>query len=327
MIVAKRIFTCGIGARAALAAMAVACIASTARAAPDPGSDEARIAPLRAGALRIYEGAAPGVAARPTPEAWEVLEPAGVIVRNVSVPTITPVLPGPRKGNGAAILVIPGGANLMLSMENEGINVARFLAEHGIAAFVLKYRTQPTPVERAGFNALVVSEMARFVRMEGRGVLPGEDASLADAQQALRVIRSRAAQWGIDPSRIGVVGFSAGGIAARNVTIADAADARPAFTGVIYGQMTPVTVPADAPPLFVALASDDPLFGRQGFALVENWRAAGKPVELHYYQSGSHGFGMNRQGTTSDGWAEAFIAWLDGLGVRGPAKTVPTQLP
>ena len=78
-------------------------------------------------------------------------------------------------------------------------------------------------------------------------------------------------------------------------------DAKPAFLGEIYGSMAPVTVPADAPPLFVALAADDPLFGNSGFGLVESWRAAKRPVEFHLYEQGGHGFGMYKKPTTSTG--------------------------
>ena len=96
-------------------------------------------------------------------------------------------------------------------------------------------------------------------------------------------------------------------------------DAKPAFIGDIYGPVTPMTVPADAPPLFVALAADDPLFGNAGFGLIDSWRAAKRPVEFHLFEQGGHGFGMYKKTTTSTGWFDAFARWLDMHGYLKPA--------
>jgi acetyl esterase/lipase len=94
-------------------------------------------------------------------------------------------------------------------------------------------------------------------------------------------------------------------------------DAKPAFIGDIYGPLAAVTVPADAPPLFIALAADDPLFGNGGFGLIDSWRAAKRPVEFHLFEQGGHGFGMYRKTTTSTGWFDAFSRWL---GMHGYLK-------
>ena len=89
-----------------------------------------------------------------------------------------------------------------------------------------------------------------------------------------------------------------------------AKDANPAFLGDIYGPMNTMKVPADAPPLFVGLAADDPLFGNAGFGIIESWRSAKRPVEFHLFEQGGHGFGMYNKETTSTGWFEAFASWL-----------------
>jgi acetyl esterase/lipase len=132
---------------------------------------------------------------------------------------------------------------------------------------------------------------------------------IADARAAFSLVRSRAQQWRVDPKRIGMLGFSAGAMLTM-ATALHGQDAQPAFLGDIYGPLSAVTVPADAPPLFVALAADDPLFGNSGFGLVDSWRAAKRPVEFHLYEQGGHGFGMYPKATTSTGWFDDFTRWL-----------------
>jgi len=135
--------------------------------------------------------------------------------RNVTVATITPFLPDPAKASGAAVVVAPGGGFRTLSMENEGWNVARALAERGVAAFVLKYRLNQTPADMAGFER----SMAEMFSGNRRGGLRAPDPQqmmaglapqIADSRAAFALIRRRAAEWKIDPDRIGMVGFSAG---------------------------------------------------------------------------------------------------------------------
>ena len=142
---------------------------------------------------------------------------------------------------------------------------------------------------------------------------------IADSRAAFALVRSRAAEWHVDPDRIGMVGFSAGAGLTMATTLAGQ-DAKPAFIGIIYGSLAPVTVPADAPPLFVALAADDPLFGNGGYGLIDSWRAAKRPVEFHLYEQGGHGFGMYPKTTTSTGWFEAFARWLDMHGMLKPKR-------
>jgi acetyl esterase/lipase len=235
-------------------------------------------------------------------------------VRNVTRPTITPVLPDPAKATGAAVIVAPGGAFLSLSMDNEGWNVARRLADAGVAAFVLKYRLNETPEDDAAYMA----RMAEVFASAGRGDVSrtvSEPRATADALQALRVVRAGAKRWSIDPARVGMIGFSAGAMTALQAVTTGKPAERPAFFGYIYGPMGPVAVPADAPPMFAAIALDDGLFGRQGFGIVESWHQAKRPVELHAYERGDHGFGLGRQGTTTMLMMDQFLAWLDSRGL------------
>jgi acetyl esterase/lipase len=244
------------------------------------------------------------------------------IVRNVAVPTITPVLPDPAHATGAAVVIAPGGAFLSLSIDPEGFAVARWFADHGIAAFVLKYRLNPTPADDREFMAVVDRTMAAATNVDKVPDLTAPHAA-QDALQALKLVRAGAATWKIDPARVGMIGFSAGAMTELQATLSGDAAARPAFMGYIYGPMTAVAVPAGAPPMFAALALDDPLFGRQGFGIVEAWHKAGVPVELHAYQRGDHGFGMGRPGTTTVLVMDEFRLWLDGIGMlgkRGPAR-------
>jgi acetyl esterase/lipase len=140
---------------------------------------------------------------------------------------------------------------------------------------------------------------------------------IADSRAAFALIRRRAAEWKIDPDRIGMVGFSAGAMLTMATALVGE-DAKPAFIGNIYGPLAAVTVPADAPPLFAALAADDPFFANGGIGLIDSWRAAKKPAEFHLYEQGGHGFGMYPKETTSTGWFDAFVSWLTMHGMLKP---------
>ena len=232
-------------------------------------------------------------------------------VRNVEAATLTPFLPTKAANTGAAVIVAPGGAFLGLAIEEEGYRVARWLSDHGIAAFVLKYRVLPTPADPATFRR-EVSDLRT-----GKGPAsfrPPENTppqALADAQAALRHIRTNAAQYGVDSSRIGMMGFSAGAYTTLSLALANAPDARPDFIVPIYGKQDAVTPPANPMPLYIALASNDPLFWRGSTGLVDAWGKAGGKVEFHLYQSGGHGFGLGEAGTTTVDWMEGFRRWLE----------------
>ena len=256
------------------------------------------------------------------PESWHS-QYGSKFARNVTVATITPFLPDPARASGAAVVVAPGGGFMTLSMENEGWNVARALAERGVAAFVLKYRLKQTPADMAGFERSMKEMFSGAARPrpasppDPQQMTAGLAPQLEDARAAFTLIRRRAAEWKIDPARIGMVGFSAGAMLTLLTELAGQ-DAKPAFIGIIYGPLAAVTVPADAPPLLVALAADDPFFANGGFGLIESWRAAKKPAEFHLYEQGGHGFGMYPKETTSTGWFNAFASWLTMHGMAKP---------
>jgi acetyl esterase/lipase len=272
-------------------------------------------------AMPLYPGIAPGsegatqkeVTSQVFGELW---------IRNVTQPTLTPYLPKKGKANGAAVLVIPGGGFKFISMSNEGTPIAQWLADRGIAAFVLKYRVDETPDDEAAFAKFMQAQFAAGPRSGDVSLERSAATALAraDAQVALRMIRAHAGHYGIDPKRVGMLGFSAGAMTTMATTLADAPDARPDFIAPIYGYMTPVTPPAKPQPMFVAMASDDPLFNKQGFGLIESWQKAGGSTEFHWYSGGSHGFGSHKKGTTSDLWFDQFMAWMGVQGLLKPAK-------
>ncbi len=262
--------------------------------------------------IPLWPGAAPGSEDWTHDEQISVVPEAGLkVIRNVSRPTLTAFLPDPKLANGTAVIVCPGGAFHFLAFEHEGIQVANWLNAHGIAAFMLKYRLIPTS---DNFAAEVQERLADRAKMAGpmRALAP---LILADAQQAVRLVRQRAAEWGVRPDRIGIMGFSAGGAVTMAVTLYHDADSRPDFAAPIYpAHFGEVPVPDDAPPLFLAHASDDALIPPTiSTAIYAAWQAAGKPVELHIYAKGGHGFGMNKLGLPVDGWIERFGEWLQAL--------------
>lgn len=248
----------------------------------------------------------------PATAMWETMF-GQLTVRNVSQPALYPVLPAAGKANGTALVIAPGGAFLSLSFDSEGLLVARHLAERGVTCFVLAYRLEPTPQDPGAFLGVVGKRFAA-PRAGRTRIDPAESPAIALAQEdglaAMRYVRAHAAGYGIDPKRIGILGFSAGGMTAMNVATAYDAASRPDFVGVIYGAAPARPVPQDAPPAFIALAANDPLLGHASVPIFEDWRAAGKPVELHVYAAGDHGFGMRRMGTTSDHWIEHFVQWM-----------------
>ncbi|NBC36344.1 alpha/beta hydrolase fold domain-containing protein [Novosphingobium sp. FSY-8] len=276
-----------------------------------------------------------------TPELWEH---DGAWLFNVSVPTYTPYLPDPTKATGAAVIVAPGGGFRFLSMTSEGTQVAQWLAEHGIAAFVLKYRTT---YRRPG-------EAIEAHRQRNQASFPnglGGAAGAADGIEALRQIRARAAEYGIDPQRVGAVGFSAGGHVSGMMAIDPDPAKRANFSGLIYGmpflwplpplpaanlpyppgtpaepwlRPAPTPAPGALPPIFMAGAQDDAIAG-VGFTRFQTALAgAGYLPEVHLYQRGGHGFGMRQQNLTTDHWIEEFYWWIAANGFLS-AKPAPTK--
>lgn len=229
-----------------------------------------------------------------------------VTLRNVTRPGLIPYLPESDRANGQAIIVVPGGGYKFLSMENEGDKVARRLADEGFAAFILEYRIPLTPVEPQAY----LQELARVFGNLGKGPLPDHKPAVDDLAAAVRLVAGNAPQWNVDPETIGVVGFSAG----SRTTIrlieqypeAELVD----NVALIYPPMANPVEGEQRPPLFLAIAVDDPLFQQGGLSFAEGWLAHSRDIEFHLYSGGSHGFGMQEKGTTSDLWIENYLAWL-----------------
>lgn len=272
--------------------------------------------PAQPSAITLDTGTLPDA---PNPEAWHS-QYGSVFARNVTVATLTPFLPDPAKASGAAVIVAPGGGFRTLSMENEGWDVAKALAAKGVAAFVLKYRLNQTPRDMPAFEKSMTETFsataARPPRPDPEAMMAGLAPQIADSRAAFALVRRRAGEWHVDPNRIGMVGFSAGAMLTMATALAGQ-DAKPAFIGNIYGPLAAVKVPADAPPMFVALAADDPFFANNGFGLIESWKTAKRSVEFHLYEQGGHGFGMYPKTTTSTGWYDAFVRWI---GMHGMLK-------
>lgn len=245
--------------------------------------------------------------------AAEISEPpdashAYLKVSSIHKPSLLVYLPPKGKQTGAAVVVAPGGGHSFLALDIEGLNVAKFLAERGVATFVLKYR--------------LAREKESTYTVEGH--------ALSDTQRALRLIRSRAAEWGVDPARVGVMGFSAGGqlaalaatqeAAAAPAAGADAIDAlsaKPAFQALIYPAIPRnMALSAQTPPAFLACGENDRTNISQGLPeLYLAMKKAGASAELHVFAGVGHGFGLRENKSTPENqWAARFVEWLDSRG-------------
>jgi acetyl esterase/lipase len=267
--------------------------------------------------IRLYSGKAPGS------ETWIHSEKESSqnlwntrIAYNVADPTLTVFRPAADKANGTALVICPGGAFFALSIDSEGNDVARWLAGKGVTCFVLKYRLVECKTEDPTRELMARGELDPIVA-------PIVKLALADGLAAIQYVRQHAREYDINPQRIGIMGFSAGGTVAASVAMNYAAESRPDFVAPIYlaynWTIKPNGVPADAPPAFILAATDDPLrLAPHSVDLYRDWTAAGKPAELHLYARGGHGFGMRKQGPPTDQWIERFADWLAGQGWLKP---------
>ncbi len=269
--------------------------------------------------INIWPGVAPGS------EQWK--QPETVIgsvgnqrIMNVSAPTLTAYLPDPSTATGTSVIIAPGGGFVWLSIDSEGHDVAKWLAARGIAAFVLKYRLLQVEGQEPAQVAQSASAGLGAV-MRNRGLIDEYSKhGIADGIQAIKVVRAHAAEWGISPERVVLTGFSAGAILTSAVVLQS--EARPNYAAPIYGgpfnEVPPI--PQGLPPIFLAVAQDDasaePLVTRFYDAL----KAAGYKPELHVFSAGGHGFGMRKQGKSSDHWIDEFYFWLESLGLTRPTK-------
>jgi acetyl esterase/lipase len=267
--------------------------------------------------IRLYPGKAPGS------ENWNWQEKESSqnlfktrVVYNVADPTLTAYLPDPAKANGTAVIICPGGAFHTLSIDSEGIDVAKWLNTKGVAAFVLKYRVVRSVTDDPVAELMPKMSDIPKLNVENAPVVP---LAINDGRKAIEYVREHASQYHVNPARVGIMGFSAGGTVAAGVAFDYTAANRPAFVAPIYpyiGALEKTKVLADAPPLFAAAATDDQLgFASQSSNLYNSWIAAGKPAELHMYAKGGHGFGMRKQNLPVDNWIDRFGEWLGFLGL------------
>jgi len=255
--------------------------------------------------LKIWPGIAPGSETWTQEERVEKNTPIGTVVFNVVTPTLTVYLPERTKATGTGIIIAPGGAFVALAIDLEGHDVARWLQDKGIAAFVLKYRIMEKRQE--GIPAMNMDEAGRY--------------GIADGIRALKVVRQHAAEWGISPDRVGFMGFSAGAMVTSGALLQQDAAARPNFAAPIYGGPFGAmpAVPADLPPIFLAWAQDDALALNAVVKFYDALKSAGIKPEAHIFSTGGHGFGMRKQGTSSDHWIDEFYYWLEARGFTRPA--------
>lgn len=277
--------------------------------------------------VAVWPGQAPGEKGEIGPEKVTQGKPgeARPVTRitNVARPTLTIFRPAKAKDTGAAVVIAPGGGYNILAWDLEGEEVARWLNSVGVTGIVLKYRVPRRPGT-------------------ANGVPPPQ--ALMDAQRALSLVRSRAAEWGLDPKRIGMLGFSAGGHltawAATNfdrraydsLDAVDRVSCRPDFAILIYPaylvekdlkELTPlIRVTKETPPAFFAHASDDRVRAENSVGMYLALRRAGVPAELHIYALGGHGFGLRPSDRPCSTWPQRCAEWLrsQGLLQGAPAR-------
>lgn len=258
-------------------------------------------------AVLLWPGGAPGSEGKTAAETVRLTPDGEHVVAAIHQPSITPYLPSKEAATGAAVIIAPGGGHRELWMDHEGYNIAKWLASHGVAGFVLKYR--------------LAREPGSTYTIDG--------TSLADIQRAIRVVRKNAADWGVNPDRIGVMGFSAGGEIAALAAVkyhavdnaaADAIDRlsdKPSFQALVYPAIpAEMKLSKETPPAFLACGENDRQNISQGLPqLYIQMKQAGANAELHVYAGVGHGFGMRERTKGPLGqWQARFHEWLDSRG-------------
>src|SRR5436189_835695 len=254
--------------------------------------------------VNVWPGAAPGSERWTQQERTIESTPVGTVIFNVVTPTLTAYLPERSNATGTGVVIAPGGAFVALAIDLEGSTVARWLQERGIAAFVLKYRI----VEKRG-DGIPQMDMDTAGRY-----------GIADGIQAIKVVRQHATAWGVSPDRIGIMGFSAGAMVTSGTVLQPDSAVAPSFAAMIYcGPFVVMpAIPPKLPPLFLAWAQDDPVVRDLIVKFHGALEHAGQKPEVHIYSAGGHGFGLKKQGTTSDHWIDDFYNWLNAQGLTKP---------
>ena len=265
--------------------------------------------------IPLYDGPVPGS------ESWNWNEAENdnnswqtKVVYNVTKPTLTVFVPEAGKANGTAVVIAPGGGFLALSINSEGLDVAKWLVQKGVTCFVLKYRL---------IHVLSNDPTAEFAAKMGKKEFQDDITKvmplvIADGRNAIAYVRKHVAEYNLDANRIGIMGFSAGGTVASSTLFDYTKENRPDFAAPIY-PFFPSTmigsVAKDAPPIFIVTASDDGLgLAPHSIDLYNKWLSTKHDAELHMYARGNHGFGMKKQNIPTDNWIERFYDWM---GVQG----------
>lgn len=268
--------------------------------------------------IHLYEGKAPGS------EDWnynEIEFPGSTdqyrCVRNVVQPTLEVFIPDKSVATTTAVIVCPGGGNFYLEYDHEGTKIAEWLAHKGITAFVLKYRLKKTPEDLKEYNSYV-SNFFKSITFPTEGNTVDNLREVVknkfggeDGLKAIEYVRLHAEEYGIDPQKVGIMGFSAGAWVTMYTILNSVPEKQPNFAAPIYGGwIDEEKVPASAPPIFIACAADDMII-KSAPDLYKAWRAAGKSAELHIFSKGNHGFGIRKSGLPVDGWIDLYYEWLD----------------
>lgn len=277
--------------------------------------------------IQLYQGAAPGS------ESWTWSEQQSdqnafntKVVFNVSHPTLDVFLPDSSVANsGTGVIICPGGGFYALSINSEGYDVAKWLAKRGVTCFVLKYRLAHVLGSDPAKEWL--DERAKPVGAEKMGNdIP---LAIADGKAAIAYVRAHTGEYHLTADKIGIIGFSAGGTVAGSAAYDSSAASRPDFVAPIYAYLPPSlqkAIPANAPPMFLAAATDDQLaLNGHAVDLYTKWTAAKHSAELHLYAKGGHGFGMRKQDLPTDAWIDRFGDWLQQQGFTKNTATAPAK--
>ncbi|MCL6218179.1 alpha/beta hydrolase [Zunongwangia pacifica] len=261
--------------------------------------------------IKLYEGKAPGSEDWNWEEAQRYSELFQTeVVYNVADPSL--LVFKPENPNGTAIIIAPGGGFQTLSINREGIEVAKELASKGVTAFVLKYRLVHSKTDKPAQELMEnLKDRAAF----DKNTVQIKNLAGQDMQAALKYVRDNASKLGVNKQKVGVIGFSAGAtVALESVLRSNSAATLPNFAASLYGGPSDDLMAQDIPkeiPLFIAAASDDQLkLAPKSIALYTKWLTANNPVELHIYAKGGHGFGMKTQDLPVDSWYKRYEDWL-----------------